>query len=112
MAYDETLASRVSSILSSRSDGEAKKMFGGLCFMVRNHMCCGIVGDTLMARVGPDQYEDCLAHEHVSEMDFTGKALKGMVYVSGKGIASDTELKKWIDRCLKFVSSLPSKKSK
>lgn len=112
MPYDETLEKRMRSVFSYRSDVEVKKMFGGLCFMVSNHMCCGIVGDTLMARVGPEQYTECLSYKHVSEMDFTGKALKGMVYVSAQGIAKDAELKKWIDRCTKFISALPPKESK
>lgn len=55
MSYDEGLAERVREQLEDRTDVEEKKMFGGLCFMVSNHMCCGIVGDRLMARVGPDK---------------------------------------------------------
>lgn len=87
-------------------------MFGGLCFMVSRHMCCGIVGETLMARVGPDNYETCLAKQHAREMDFTGKALKGMVYVAPEGIETDADLKTWVGICEAFVSSLPPKKSK
>ena len=75
MSFDEGLAERIREQLQDRSDVEEKKMFGGLCFMVSNHMCCGIVKDTLMARVGPDNYEGCLAEKHASEMDFTGKAM-------------------------------------
>ena len=112
MAYDEGLAERIREHFQGRNNVEEKKMFGGLCFMVSNHMCCGIVKDTLMARVGPDNYENCLAAKHAGEMDFTGKAMKGMVYVSPKGIESDTDLANWIDRCLTFVESLPAKKLK
>lgn len=50
--------------------------------MVSNHMCYGIVNDTLMARVGPENYDRCLAEEYASEMDLTGKALRGMIYVA------------------------------
>jgi hypothetical protein len=85
-------------------------MFGGLCFMVSDHMCCGVINDTLMARVGPKQYEECLKLKHVKEMDFTGKPLKGMVYVQAQGVADDRELERWVDRCLEFVRSLPEKK--
>lgn len=56
MAYDEGLAERIHEYFEGRLDVDAKKMFGGLCFMISEHMCCGIVGDTLMARVGPKQY--------------------------------------------------------
>lgn len=86
MAYDEGLAERIREQFIDRTDVEEKKMFGGLCFMVSNHMCCGIVDETLMARVGPDKYDECLAMRHASEMDFTGRAMKGMVYVSPDGV--------------------------
>ncbi len=80
--------------------------------MVSNHMCCGIVKETLMLRVGPDNYDKCLARKYASEMDFTGKALKGMIYVSPKGIESDSSLANWLDIAIGFVESLPPKKRK
>lgn len=109
MAYDEGLAERLQDQFRDRDDVEVKKMFGGLCYMVKNHMCCGIVGDTLMARVGQDRYEDCLKQDHVREMDFTGRAMKGMVYVSPEGIESDSDLARWIDICIGFLETLPPK---
>lgn len=109
MAYDEGLAERIRECFQDRCDVVEKKMFGGLCFMVSNHMCCGIVGETLMARVGPINYEDCLAEEYVSEMDFTGKSMKGMIYVSAEGVEEDSELKRWVSICTDFVESLPPK---
>jgi TfoX/Sxy family transcriptional regulator of competence genes len=111
MAYDQALERRLRSIFSDRKDVEVKKMFGGLCFMVLKHMCCGIVGDTLMARVGPEQHAKCLSEKYAREMDFTGKALKGMVYVTAEGVAKDADLKKWVDRCTKVISSLRPKGS-
>jgi TfoX/Sxy family transcriptional regulator of competence genes len=110
MAFDEGLAHRLKEQFQHHTDVEIKKMFGGLCFMVSRHMCCGIVGDTLMARVGPKVYAKCLAMEHVSEMDFTGKAMKGMIYVSPEGFESDSALTFWVDMCIDFVQSLPPKK--
>jgi len=110
MPYDEGLAERIREKLQDRTDVEEKRMFGGLCFMVSNHMCCGIVKETLMARVGSDSYEKCLANRHASEMDFTGKAMKGMVYVSPEGFESDGDLAKWLSVCTDFVESLPAKK--
>ena len=114
MAYDEGLAARVREHLAARDDigignVEEKKMFGGLCFMVAGHMCCGIVGDTLMLRVGPQQYSECLGLPHAREMDFTGKPMKGMLYVDAEGITEDEELAVWITRSLRFISGLPSK---
>lgn len=77
--------------------------------MVSEHMCCGIIKESLMARVGSGNYEECLAMKHASEMDFTGKALKGMVYVSPEGLESDDELLRWVTICTDFVASLPPK---
>jgi len=112
MAYDEQLAQRLRKIFAGKKHVEEKKMFGGLCFMVSDHMCCGIVGNQLMARVGADNYDHCLQRPHVSEMDFTGKAMKGMVYVKAEGIASHRDLNAWIDLCVEFVNTLPAKKRK
>ena len=109
MAYDEGLAQRLQDHFGDRSDVEAKKMFGGLCFMVKGHMCCGIVRDTLMLRVGPEQYENCLKKPHAREMDFTGRAMKGMVYVSPEGIESDETLGEWVRIAESIVAALPDK---
>ncbi|MFT5132136.1 MAG: hypothetical protein ACI9SC_000600 [Gammaproteobacteria bacterium] len=112
MAYDEGLAQRLREQFQERVDVEEKKMFAGVCFMVSNHMCCGIVGETLMARVGPANYEECPGHQHASEMDFTGKTMKGMVYVSPEGFEDDSELAHWINLRCSFVLSLPPEKTK
>ena len=112
MSYDEGLAERLRDYFQDRSDVEVKKMFGGLCFMVSNHMCCGIVGDSLMARVGPDNYEACLRKKYAREMNFTGKPMKGMIYVSPEGIENDLDFESWIGICESFVKSLPPKQRK
>ncbi|MDH3625981.1 MAG: TfoX/Sxy family protein, partial [Myxococcales bacterium] len=72
MAYDEKLAGRVREVLARRRGVTEKKMFGGLSFLVNGHMCCGIVGDDLMVRVGPDAYEGALKKKGARPMDFTG----------------------------------------
>jgi len=112
MAFDEGLAHRIREQFSGCHNIAEKKMFGGLCFMVNDHMCVGIVKDTLMARVGPKNYVRCLRKKHVREMDFTGKPLKGMVYVEPKGFELDSELKEWINLCVLFVNTLPPKQPK
>lgn len=112
MAYDEGLAQRIEEYFNDRADFEVKKMFGGLCFMVNGHMCCGIVKDQLMARVGADQYEACLQKAFCKEMDFTGKAMKGMVYVDAQGISEEDELHGWIQTCEDLILTLPPKAAK
>jgi len=109
MSYDENLAERIRSGLSNRTDVTERKMFGGLAFMIRGHMCCGVNGEELMARVGPDAYEEALQEPHARVMDFTGKPLKGFVFVGVEGIASDSDLKKWVERVSEFMLSLPPK---
>jgi len=109
MAYDEGLAQRIRESLHDRRDVVEKRMFGGLAFMVRKHMCCGIVKDDLMVRVGADRYEEALRHPHARPMDFTRKPLKGFVYVGPRGTADDVDLEHWIGNALRFVLSLPAK---
>jgi len=109
MAYDEGVAERLREQFVDRPGIREKKMFGGLAFLCRGHMLVGIIGDSLMARVGPAGYADALMQPHVREMDFTGKPMKGYVYVDSTGIESDTDLNKWLELCLHFNESLPSK---
>jgi len=109
MPYDEGLAERLREVFSTRKDVTEKKMFGGIAFMVSGNMCCGIVNDTLMARVGPDQYDAALKRPHTRKMDFTGKPLKGFVYVAPEGFESDEDLADWVRLSLDFVTSLPAK---
>jgi len=109
MTYDEDLAARIRANIESKTSFSEKKMFGGLCFLVYGNMCCGVVRDALMARVGPDNYADCLERDHVKEMNFTGKPMTGMVYVEPQGIAEDKDLNAWLDLCIEFADSLPPK---
>ena len=109
MAYSESLAARLREHFQGRSDIVEKKMFGGVAFMLNGHMCVGINEDMLMARVGPDRYEEALSRPHAGEMDFTGRSLKGFVYVGPEGIESDEALSGWISLCEAFISTLPPK---
>lgn len=109
MAFDEGVAERIRECFAERYDIEEKKMFGGLAFMHNGNMCVGVVRDTLMARVGPEQYQQALKLPHAREMDFTGKPLKGFVYVEPEGFETDKELRAWIKRCENFTASLPAK---
>lgn len=97
MAYDERLAARVREALGKRVAFEERKMFGGLCFLVRGGMALGITGDDLMVRVGRERYEAALGEPHVRPMDFTGRPLKGMVYVAPAGTRDDGALARWVD---------------
>lgn len=86
-----------------------RKMFGGLCFMSSGNMCFGIIDSELMVRVGPDAYTEALALPHARVMDFTGRSMRGMVYVSAEGVSEDGDLRIWLERGLDFANSLPAK---
>lgn len=109
MAFDEELAARVRRQLAGREAVTEKRMFGGLAFLVRGNMCCGVVGEELMVRVGADEYPAALEQPHAREMDFTGRALRGFVYVSPAGIAADRDLAAWVGRGASFAETLPAK---
>jgi hypothetical protein len=112
MAYDPGLAQRIREALGQRPGLEERRMFGGLAFLLDGKMFVGVNGSTLMARVGPERYEDALALPHVREMDFTGRPLRGYVYIAPAGLAEDRDLEAWVNGCAGFVASLPAKKPK
>lgn len=87
-------------------------MFGGLTFMVSDHMACGLTSDNFMVRVDKDRYRLYLDEPYASEMNFTGRSLKGMLYIDPVGLEGDENLARWIERSLVFVDSLPAKKTK
>jgi hypothetical protein len=109
VAYDEGLAERIRGVLSESTDFAEKKMFGGLAFMVRGNMCLGVLGETVMARVGKARYAQMLSRQFVREMDFTGKPMTGYVFVDPEGVAEDSDLIELVDLCLEFNESLPPK---
>ena len=113
MAYDENLADRISQYFNQKKvQFIDKKMMGGLCFMVDDKMCVGIIKDTLMARIDQEIYEDALAKKGCREMDFTGRSMKGFVYVEPEGIDLDNDLEYWLDLALKFNPKAKSSKKK
>ncbi len=109
MPYNEQLVERVRGVLAKNRDVAERKMFGGLTFMVRGNMACGVASDHLMVRVGPDAYDDALGQPHARLMDFTGRPMKGMVFVEPAGLKRDANLKAWVQRGVDFAMSLPAK---
>lgn len=109
MAYDEQLAERVRRLLETFPGVAERKMFGGLAFLLRGNMCCGVVGGQLMVRVGRESYETALHEPHAREMDFTGRPLRGFVYVACEGLSSEGDLRAWVERGARYAESLPAK---
>jgi TfoX/Sxy family transcriptional regulator of competence genes len=109
VAYDEQLAQRVRQALSRQDGIIEKKMFGGLAFMLHGNMSVGVEKDRLMVRVGPDRYEEALARPHARPMDFTGRPMKGFVYVPVEGVSTNAALQEWVQLGVDFALSLPRK---
>ncbi len=110
MAYDEELASRVRDLLRGEGeDVEEKMMFGGVAFMVAGHLCCGVIRDDLMVRLGPERAAEALREPHVRPMDFTGRPMKGYVYVAAAGLRTDVGLQRWLRLARDFVATLPAR---
>ncbi len=109
MAYDEYQADRIKNILSAKKvDFEARKMMGGLCFMVDHKMLCGTHTDKktesnlLMARIGEDAYKNAIEREGTLPMDFTGRPMKGYIFVTPEGCDREEDLEFWLQKCLDF----------
>ena len=112
MAYDEKLADRVRLLLKNRKGFSEKRMFGGLAFMLGDKMCCGVLNDDLVARIGVHDYERALTEPHVRPMDFTGRPIKGYVYVGRDATRIGRALQQWVERAIAFTSSLSGKRGK
>lgn len=109
MAYAEELAERVRHVLTAQHDPAEKRMFGGVAFMVRGNMACGIRDRGLIIRVGPDRYEQALLEPHTRPFDPTGRPMRGWVVVQPEGYASNDDLRAWVEEGLAFALSLPPK---
>jgi TfoX/Sxy family transcriptional regulator of competence genes len=106
MAYDEKLANRIRTLLGRSGEFDERKMFGGIAFMVDGHMCCGLIDKTLMLRVGAEAYNEALRRPHTRMMDFTGRPLKGFIYVDPPGLKTAAALASWLNRGLTFIQDL------
>lgn len=114
MAYNEKLADRVREIISvTQKNVEEKKMMGGLCFMVNDKMCVGIEKERMMVRFNPELYEEVIQKDGCTPMDFTGKIMKGFVFVGDTALTTKKKLEYWVNLALEYNKiAKPSKKRK
>jgi len=108
MAYNAEIADRVLKMMVGWEGLTERKMFGGIAFMLNGNMCFGVTNDDLMLRLGADGLEDALDQPHARPMDFTGRPMKGFVFVDA-GAVGDRVLRQWIQRGVTFAESLPAK---
>ena len=112
MAFDVKIADRIRQAVGPRDDVTEKKMFGGIAFLLDGKMFCGIASEDLMVRLGPEGYESALAKPHVRPMDFTGRPMKGYVFVGPGGTRTTKAIKRWVDQALAFVATLDARAKK
>ena len=113
MAYNEFLADRVSQFLNEKSiHFITKKMMGGLLFMVDDKMYVGVNRDEIMARINPNMYEESLKKPGCKEMNFTGRPMKGFVFLTDEAIDLDANLNYWLQLALDFNPLAKSSKKK
>jgi hypothetical protein len=110
VAYDEGLADRVREALGEVAGVSEIKMFGGLCFTVAGHMAAGVNGDDLMVRLPPEESDAALAEPGARPMDFTGRPMRGFVFVGPQGTRDDADLRRWVERGASYAGSLPPKR--
>lgn len=110
MPYSEKLEKRITAILKSKRNMVVKKMFGGVCFMLKDKMIAGIVEDKLMIRCRKDDYDTLLKKPNASVMNFTGKPMKGFLYIEPAGIRTEMQLMRWIEVGIDFLNASEAKK--
>lgn len=109
MAFDEKLADRVRRALFGQRGMVEKRMFGGLAFMLRGNMCCGVLREDLVVMVGPAAHAAELRRPHARVMDFTHKPMKGYLYVGPRGVATAASLRSRLSPAIAFAATLPRK---
>ncbi len=113
MAFNELLADRIRLLLESRRVKYAeKKMFGGLCFLVDDKMLLGVEKDRLMARIDPEDEAKAMKRKGTKPMDFTGRVMKGYVFIDEKAVDLDKDLEYWVSLCLTYNPKAKASKKK
>jgi TfoX/Sxy family transcriptional regulator of competence genes len=113
MAFDEQLAARIRlGFGKAHVRFEEKHMMGGLCFLVDGKMCVGAEKNRLMVRIDPAAYEDALVRKGCVPMDFTGRPMRGFVFVNPEGLQHESDLAAWLDLALEFNPKAKSSKKK
>jgi TfoX/Sxy family transcriptional regulator of competence genes len=112
MAYNEKLADMTRELIClTHKNVEEKKMFGGLCFMVNDKMCVGVEQERLMVRLDPERYDEAIEKDGCRPMDFTGRVMKGYVFVDAGVLKTKKQLEYWVALALEYNrKAKPSKK--
>jgi TfoX/Sxy family transcriptional regulator of competence genes len=113
MSYNEKLADMTRELISlTQKKVEEKAMFGGLCFMVNDKMCVGVEKERLMVRLDPAMYDEVMEREGCKPMDFTGKIMKGYVFVDADALNTKKKLEYWVKLALEYNKIAKASKKK
>lgn len=112
MAFSESLSNRIREALADHPNVAEKRMFGGICYMVDDKMCVGVADDQMMCRIGEDAYESALERPGCHEMVFTGRPMKGYVFIDATGMKTESDFRYWINLCLDFNPKAKASKKK
>ena len=106
---DDALIARIRPLLAGREGCSERRMFGGVCFMIGGNMCLGTWKGALIVRLDRKDHEATLAEPHTGPADMNGRTMKGWALVEPAGIATESDLKAWVDRAAAYAASLPAK---
>ena len=109
MPYNEDIEKRILNIVKDWDDTNLKKMFGGICHLIRGNMFCGVYKDFLILRLGEEKAENAMKLRFVGPFDITGRPMRGWVMVEEQGFSTEGSLRNWLDQARAFASSLPPK---
>ena len=112
MPINEKLADRIRESLVGAGKIEEKKMFSGLCFMLKGKMCVCVSGDEMMCRINPEEYENALEKTGCRPMIHGGRKMTGYVYVDETGYKSKKDFDYWINLCISYNKIAKASKSK
>jgi hypothetical protein len=109
MASDPKLVARLEALLAGRPGVTPRTMFGGVAYMLNGNMCVGVHKRWLIIRAGERRAVPLLERAHVRPMDVTGKPMKGWIMIGPEGVKRGTDLARYVDAAIEFVSTLPPK---
>jgi TfoX/Sxy family transcriptional regulator of competence genes len=112
MAYNQILANRIREQLQDLENIGEKEMMGGLCFLLNEKMCVGVIKDEMMCRIDPLIYEESLEKTACHEMNFTGRPMKGWVFIEESGMSKVEDLNYWIGLAVAYNQHAKSSKKK
>jgi|GEM_PF-476438 len=102
------LTDRVRMLLEGDPRITEKTMFGGLTFLLNNHILVGCKKDgRILLSVGREHHEEALARPGATPMIHGGRQMTGFVWVEPDAIEDDDALEDWVRTAERWVAALP-----